>query len=304
MFGSPKTHHRLKPANRGQALVELAIILPVMLLLFGAALDLGRFFYGQITITHAAKEGAFEAARNPTSFASGESCDPVTNRVVCRVLNEMRGSSYTVTPADISLRCSVDPCPANPVIGQTVEVRVQGRFALATPILEIFLGGRTVTTSSAAVAQLGVDPEPGTAATPSPSPTPDPTPTPETPETAGTPDPSASVEPSPEASVAPSPSLVPVCEKPTVTGTIKADPMVGSTSTVFTFNAPGVKDQPGCDVTYTWSFGDGGSGSGETILYQFAKKGTGPLKQHTVTLAISVAGVPLTWIDSVKVAVN
>jgi Flp pilus assembly protein TadG len=292
--------HR-RTASRGQALVELAIILPIMLLLFGAALDLGRFFYGQITITHAAKEGAFEAARNPGSFDSTKPCDAETNRVVCRVLNEMRGSGYNVTPADISLACSTGACPAEPAIGQTVSVRVQGTFTLATPILEVFLGGRTVTTSSTAVAQLGVDPEPGTASTPAPTPTPtaEPTATPEP-----TASPGATETPTATPTAAPTPTPVPVCEEATTTGTIKSSPSSGTTATTFTFSAPPVKAQPGCTFAYTWSFGDGGTGSGETVLYQFPKAGSGALKQQTVTLAISVSGVPMTWIGTTRVVVN
>ena len=284
--------------------MELAIILPLMLLLFAAALDLGRFFYGQITITHAAKEGAFEAARNPDSFDNTQDCDPVTNRVVCRVLNEMRGSSYSVTHSDISLTCSTGTCPADPAIGDTVEVRVQGTFTLATPILEMFTGTRTVTTSSAAVAQLGVQPEPGEVSTPAPTPTPTPTPTPDP---TATPGPTAepTTTPEPTATAAPTPTPTPVvCLEPEVTGTISATPMTGSTATVFAFKAPAVAAQPGCAFTYTWSFGDGGSGSGEAINYQFKKKGSGSSKQHTVSVAISVEGVPQTSVRSIQVVVN
>src|SRR6266849_4492379 len=68
----------------GQALVELALILPVLLLLSTAALDLGRLYYGQITINNAAKEGALEAASEKTiTFDSTRTCDPDTNRVMC-----------------------------------------------------------------------------------------------------------------------------------------------------------------------------------------------------------------------------
>ena len=48
--------------RRGQALVELAIILPVMLFLLLGALDLGRLFYSNITVASAAKEAALVAA--------------------------------------------------------------------------------------------------------------------------------------------------------------------------------------------------------------------------------------------------
>ena len=44
---------RTRRARRGQALVELAIILPVMLFLLLGALDLGRVFYANITVASA-----------------------------------------------------------------------------------------------------------------------------------------------------------------------------------------------------------------------------------------------------------
>jgi len=37
-----RAHPRLRPRSRGQALVEVALILPIILLLLAAALDLGR----------------------------------------------------------------------------------------------------------------------------------------------------------------------------------------------------------------------------------------------------------------------
>ena len=49
--------------RRGQSVVEFALILPVFLLLFGSALDLGRLYAAQVTVTNAAREGAFQAAK-------------------------------------------------------------------------------------------------------------------------------------------------------------------------------------------------------------------------------------------------
>ena len=48
--------------SHGQALVELALIVPIMLALLLGALDLGRVFYANITITSAAKEAALRAS--------------------------------------------------------------------------------------------------------------------------------------------------------------------------------------------------------------------------------------------------
>lgn len=271
--------------TRGQSLVELALILPVLLLLFASALDLGRLFYSQITISNAAKEGALEAARNPALFDSTQPCDATTNRVICRVINEATGSFYSISPSDVSLTCSPSPCPASPAISNTVTVTVNGHFTLVTPILAAFTGGQTISISSSAVAQLGVQPDPGSAATPTPTPTPTPGATP-------TPTPT------------PTPTAAPVCTAPDVDGSIAGDPAYGTTATTFTFTAPTVAEQSGCTITYTWSFGDGASGDGPTESHQYAKKGPGKYKDYDVSLAISVSGVAESWSGTISVVVN
>ena len=294
----------LRPRSRGQALVELALILPVMLVLFASALDLGRLFYSQITIANAAKEGALEASRNPTSFDNTKPCDATTNRVICLVINEAKGSFYSITPADVSLACSPSPCPSDPVVGDTVTVKVTGKFTLITPLLASFLGGQTINISSTAVAYLGVAPEPAAGATPTPSPTATATPTP-------TPSGSATPSPTPTGSVTPTPT--PMCVTPTVTGNITVSPSSGSPyqnknfpGTEFTFTAPTVNPQVGCTFTYTWSFGDGGSGSGASATHTYSaagSSGTGNSRYFPVTLTISAAGVPVNWQGTINVPV-
>jgi Flp pilus assembly protein TadG len=275
----------------GQSLVELALILPVMLLLFAGALDLGRVFYSQITIENAAKEGALEAARNPTSFDNTKPCDKDTNRVLCLVLNEAKGSMYEITAADVTLACSPSPCPTSPSLGDTVTVRVAGHFTLLTPLLAQIVGP-TVTLSASSVAQLGIEPDPGAGPTPTPTPVPTPTPTPD-----------------PGATPTPAPTPTPVCVAPVVHGQIHVSPPNGTSSaagigTLFTFTAPNVAPQPGFGFTYTWSFGDGASGSGATATHTYANPGNGPTTNYTVTLVISTSGVPVSWTGTESVRVN
>ena len=311
MFGRSlralRRHRPHRAQSRGQALVELALILPVFLLLFASALDLGRLYYSLITINNAAKEGALEASRNPTSFDSTKPCDAVTNRVICLVINEAKGSFYEITPADVSLSCSPSPCPTTPHVGDTVTVSVTGEFTLVTPLLSSFTGGQTVNISATSVAQLGVEPEPAPGVTPAPTPTPaptaEPTPTP-------TPDPDATATPEPTETLEPTPTPTPVCVTPTAAGGITASPTSGSPrtggvpGTLFTFTAPEVDPQPGCSFSYTWSFGDGASGTGEIAAHAYDSKGSGQLKQFTVTLAITTEGVSETWTGTVNVVVN
>ena len=155
---------RRRPASRsrGQALVELALILPVALLLVAAALDLGRLFYSRITVNDAAREGALEAARNPGSFLAGTPCTSAnkeSNRVMCRTLNEAKGSFVTVGVADVELACSTASCPpTTPALGDTVSVKVTGHFTLLTPLIGVFFGGQDVTFSSTSSAQLNAAP--------------------------------------------------------------------------------------------------------------------------------------------------
>ncbi len=61
----------LRRVPRGQALVELALIAPVLSLLLVGAIDLGRVWQSQITIENAAREGAMEGMFKPTSFSAG-----------------------------------------------------------------------------------------------------------------------------------------------------------------------------------------------------------------------------------------
>lgn len=292
--------------TRGQALVELALILPVMLVLFGSALDLGRLYYSYITINNAAKEGALEAARdteNLAEFDSTQPCDADTNRVICLVINEAKGSLIEITSDDVSLLCDPDPCPTDPSIGQTVQISVTADFMLITPLLSVFFGGQHVPITAASVAQIGVDPQPGyewATPTPTPSTTPTPTPTP-TPSTTPTP------TPTPTPTGEPTPTPTP-CPAPSVSGTITISPGSGKSAqhpsggTVFTMTAPTPTPMAGCTFTYNWSFGDATNTTGEVVqhLYQFAGTGTG--NNYTVTLVISTnSGASWTGTKTVKV---
>jgi Flp pilus assembly protein TadG len=126
--------------SRGQALVELALVAPVMLLLLGGAVDLGRLFYSEVTISDASREGALWAAQHPGSWMQGCDADPTKpisatnpNQVVCHTRNEASGGFVTIASADVT--CSKTPAPtvtpcdaAGPAEGEAVYVTVRGVF--------------------------------------------------------------------------------------------------------------------------------------------------------------------------------
>ena len=175
--------------SRGQSLVEFALILPVFLDLFAAALDLGRIALAQIAVTNAAREGAFQASMTPAAFISGTGCTSANqnqNTVMCRVqLEAQSGTVVSIQPADVELSCSPSSCASG--IGNTTTVKVTGHFQLLTPLMAAFFGGSTnIAFSASSIAQVATvpSPPPASSATPTPTPTaaatatPTPTPTP------------------------------------------------------------------------------------------------------------------------------
>src|SRR3954454_12783650 len=103
---------RRRSFQRGQSLVELALIAPIMMIVLAAALDLGRLFYSQITVTNAAREGALAAAQDAQKFKPGQPCTTATadsNRVMCITTGESRSSFVTIGAADVSMTCDGVP---------------------------------------------------------------------------------------------------------------------------------------------------------------------------------------------------
>jgi len=275
------------PKPRGQALVELAVILPIFLVLLAAAADLARIFHSQVAIESAARAGALEAADHPTSFVSGGTCNTATNRVMCAVLTESTGSFFSISPSDVSLTCNPDPCAE--ALGNSVSVQVNGHFSLLTPLLSAFFGGTDITLTQSASAQIAVRPNisgasPTPTPTPSPTdtatPTPSPTPTP-------TPTPTGTVAPTPTPTPSPTPSPTPYCTPP-VADFIFSPSSGKKKLTVFQFTDESTTP-PTCTLTWSWNFGDGGGSSSTSNLQNpthiFQAQGV-----WTVTLLVSNLG--------------
>ncbi len=282
----PGTSDRRAP-SRGQALVEVALLVPVLLLILLGAGDLARVFSAEVSLASAARAGALEASTHPTSFLAGQPCDAVANRVTCAVLTETHGSGIPITPADISLTC--DPSPCSEALGNSVVVTVVGHVSLITPLLAPFTGGQNFDVTASATAQLAVRPNIVSGSpTPTPLPTPTPTPTPlptPTPTPSPTPDPSASPTPTP--TPAPTPTPTPFCIPPTSDFSIS--PTSGKKKkTTFQFTDLSTTT-PLCPLTWSWNFGDG-AGSSSTSTLQNPAHIYQAQGVYTVTLVASNFG--------------
>lgn len=113
----------IRGGDRGAAVVEFALLLPLLLLLLFGIIDFGRALSAQITITQAAREGARLVALNQPNAVSRTQAAAVG----------LSGVSVTV----------VTSCPPNSGPGVNADVQVSYPFTFVTPIGAIasFFGG-------------------------------------------------------------------------------------------------------------------------------------------------------------------
>ncbi|MEW6182298.1 MAG: TadE/TadG family type IV pilus assembly protein [Bacillota bacterium] len=104
--------------NRGQATVELALILPILLLILFCIMELGRIFSAYLIITNAAREGARQASIGAT--------DTVIETSVDNAASTLETSRLTV---------SISPAQVDRITGVTSTVTVNYSVYLVIPMV-------------------------------------------------------------------------------------------------------------------------------------------------------------------------
>jgi len=104
--------------DRGQSLLEFALLLPVLLLILAGVLDLGRLFFSHVAVTDAAAEGVAYAAIHPNDSAG--------------IIERARTSSGGLIEIEEDM-VEID-CP-NVSPGEPITVTVRYTFTLATPFV-------------------------------------------------------------------------------------------------------------------------------------------------------------------------
>lgn len=99
--------------DRGATAVEVALLLPILLVLVMGIVDFGRALHAQITLTQAAREGVRVAALKQPNPAS-------------RTQNAAVGLS--------GVGVAVTACPGTPTPGSDAEVKATYNFEFVTPI--------------------------------------------------------------------------------------------------------------------------------------------------------------------------
>ncbi|MBX3080163.1 MAG: pilus assembly protein [Anaerolineae bacterium] len=140
-----------KRGARGQSLVEFALVLPILLLLIGGLVDLGRAFFTAVSLNSIISEGAHWAAAYPGCIPSAtdtESIDPAcqgTNSVVGRMLNENddlacnRFEELRVEPQTVS-DWTTTWVNGVPIKGATVVFNVSYKVDTLMPVTRALFG--------------------------------------------------------------------------------------------------------------------------------------------------------------------
>ena len=178
------THHRRQatgyavaprePRPRGQALVEFALIVPVLLLLLLVAIDFGRLFFSYIEVTNAAREAAAYVAADPTvtqasvDARAGQEANTQGQRGEGAMTVSAPVCTTAAVPA-VTVSCATAQS-TNAGTDNQVTVVVSRPFSFFTPVISGLVGSLSLTVS----ATSPVEDPPVVALPPPPPPPPDP----------------------------------------------------------------------------------------------------------------------------------
>jgi Flp pilus assembly protein TadG len=148
------TLQRMVASSEGVALVEFALMVPILILLLVGILDTGRAVNAYVTISNASREGARYAALNPTAAPAAIKSSAVVPHA--QQLDASGINVYVTYNAGVtSTNCPVvttTPPPATSPAPTTIPVRVDVSYpwSAATFLIGQFFGGgsRTFCASS------------------------------------------------------------------------------------------------------------------------------------------------------------
>jgi Flp pilus assembly protein TadG len=138
-------------SHRGQALVEFAIILPVMVLMFMGVWDLGRGIFAYNEVSNAAREAARTGIvnQNPDDIAARAAQQALslglspTAATTCPSPDGASGTCVKFRSENLSTDCS---SPLS--VGCVVDVTVKYSYTPITPIISNIVGSLTLTSTS------------------------------------------------------------------------------------------------------------------------------------------------------------
>lgn len=134
----------IRPRERGQGLMEFALVLPILLLLFMGIFDFGRMIYLYAQLSN----GAREAARYGSVTGVGSGAQSSPQYLDCTGIRSaaVRGYGLPMSPDQVLIQyddgltlygftCDQRPSPDAVAMGDRVRITVTDQFSFITPVL-------------------------------------------------------------------------------------------------------------------------------------------------------------------------
>lgn len=122
---------RLRGSSRGTAMVELALVITMLMMLFSGVFEFGRFYYSRITLQHAVREAArFAVTGSVLNDAQG---NPMTRLASIQQTIQSKAYNLNVNVNDITI---VPPDGGGP--GDVVTITTVFRYDFVVPPVKQF----------------------------------------------------------------------------------------------------------------------------------------------------------------------
>jgi hypothetical protein len=229
---------RRQRVSRGQAMVEFALILPLLILLLVMAIDFGRVFFGWIALQNATRIAADTASQRANAWPSADGNLEQEWRLDYEhfITQDLQAANCTYpTPHPDPVFTNVNPGTpydqGDHDFGDLVTVSLECDFSLITPLAEAVFGGPIHLAAEATFAINGLV-------------------------VVGVPDPPTAP---------PEPCVAPVADFDTVPAPSGGGRVNGSTSPFLVDFTSTTFDNPECPNTYLWERRTGTSGPFTTV---------------------------------------
>ncbi len=125
MSGKKASIRKRLMTAKGQSLIEMALLLPILLVLIIGAIEFGRLFYSKIVITNAAREGAYYLVTHKSDLNKSTGSAPNTTLAA-------QAEAINSGIPDITVEVTTKNCCTIGLysVEVTVETRVQNLLIL------------------------------------------------------------------------------------------------------------------------------------------------------------------------------
>ena len=140
-----KRTQKFSRSERGQSLVELAITLPILVLLLLGTLDFGMAIFSYSMLRDSAQEGAFFGSFNPSNSAEIENrarnISPRAEDVVFSSPVQLRDKDLV----KVNVKVLGNSCQgAENGVANSIQVNVSYRYPLLMPLIGRLIGSNTI----------------------------------------------------------------------------------------------------------------------------------------------------------------